>query len=379
MASLLGGLGGAAAGFATGSVPGAILGGLSGLFGGGSAPKLSPEQAALAKQQAEASRLLMQYGTNAPGSSPDEVQALAQDRGVLGQQQRNQQQALFANMGNPANAQPYINDFLKNISSQQTGQQMMLDEQHMMDALSRRREALLQAANVGKSAYEMAQPGAPASQLPQLLGQLSQALAYRRTLRNGQNSDSGNIQIPTTKGGGHPTGGWQGIPYATPQPAGQPADYTAADYNATYDPGPSPADPGAGVQALTEGLPQPLFMQQPAQQDTAGGGSSAGDDPVLAAVLHVLAKHGYKIQPDKGKGQTKKAKVGDDPQMMAMQAMMGQPPATGGMLGAPPMGQGAQAPGNEMYGANAAANQIRQAGGYGYRTMKAPGGLVFSY
>src|SRR6266851_4475269 len=96
MASLLGGLAGAGSGFASGGPIGGLIGGLTGLFGGSHAERQTAAQrAALAQQQAIA-RQLYQFSQSAPMTSPDELGALAQDRGLLGGQQRSELAGLYA-------------------------------------------------------------------------------------------------------------------------------------------------------------------------------------------------------------------------------------------------------------------------------------------
>src|SRR5205823_7402487 len=97
----------------------------------------------------------LQYGQGVPGSSPDEQAALASQQAALGEQQLNQRNQLYAALGanqGTGNAP----DMIGNLGSLFTAQHMAVDQQHLLNALAQRREALLQAANVGQGISSMA-------------------------------------------------------------------------------------------------------------------------------------------------------------------------------------------------------------------------------
>ena len=156
---------------------------LASAFGGGQ--KIPPELAALYRLQRRAARKLQDFSGSAPLSSPDERLALAQQRAMLGEQQRNQRDMLYGAQSPFVQTSP--GDFLRNLTSQQVGQQSAVDSQHLLAALQARRQALLQSAQVAQGAVGAAQPqgGGMGDAFSGLLGQLAQQYAYRNTLKRG--------------------------------------------------------------------------------------------------------------------------------------------------------------------------------------------------
>jgi hypothetical protein len=171
------------------------IGGLASAFGGSSQSK---EQRRLFQFQSGIANRLNQFSQSIPGSSPQEIAALASQRGLLGEQQRQDRQGLMSAMdlNQLSGSAP---DALANISNQQTGQQSALTAQHLLQALNNRRDAMGQAAQVAGSAYGMApQGGAGMAGLGQSLGGLAQMLAYMRALNK-----PGQVQGVPSPGGGY--------------------------------------------------------------------------------------------------------------------------------------------------------------------------------
>lgn len=344
MASLGGGLAGAAGGFAAGGPIGAALGGLAGLFGGSQKQRLTAEQrAALAQQRAIANQLYG-FAQSAPMTSPDELAALAQDRGILGQQQRGTLAGIYADL-NPAQGQIGRQDMANTLAAGLQGQQMQLQEQHMLDALARRRQALLEAANVNESVAGMA-PGYVPNPLGEQLGQLAQVVAYQRALKQGQQQR----QPAAPKGGTTPEttlqmpGALNGVG-ASPARIGNPFGLTV----------------GAPATPSSPGLQLPARM----------GGVGPGDDPVVTAILTALVQHLARRK----KPRRKRAGVGDA-MSMAVPGMMSAP--VPGMMPPAPEQPGAAAPGNAPGDVNTILNQIRQAG-LQTRLQRLPGGMRAPY
>lgn len=175
------------------------LSGLAGAFGGG--PKLPPELRALYRIQKRAAQGLQQFSRSVPLSDPLERAALAQQHGMLGEQQRAQRDQLYTAQSPFATTSP--GDFLRNLTSQQIGQQSALDSQHLLAALQARRNALLQSAQVAQGAVGAAsqQQQGSGDALAALLGQLAQQYTYRQTLNRG--GGTGGI---SAGGGGRPYG-----------------------------------------------------------------------------------------------------------------------------------------------------------------------------
>jgi len=159
---------GAAAGAGTGSaggpwgmLAGAILGGL---FGG--RQKLSPEQ----KFNMNIAKQLRTFAGSAPMSDPLERMMLAQQKGMLGQEQLQ----AFQMMQPGAGGQYFTGDAAAQMAGMQSNfvaQRSALDAQALMDALQQRRQALLQAADVAHGVGPRQEQGGG---MGQMLGNLAQ-------------------------------------------------------------------------------------------------------------------------------------------------------------------------------------------------------------
>ncbi len=166
-----------------------LAGTASSLIGGN---RMSGEQRRQLQLQNNIAGRLYAEGTGVPGSDPQEQAALASQQAQLGEQQLNQRNQAYAALGANQGTSG-LGDFLSNLGSQQTAQNMSLSSQHLMNALAMRRQALLQASGVGMSAAQLAQNQGPPNQLPAMFGQLAQSLAYNQAMKQGQ---------PKTGGGG---------------------------------------------------------------------------------------------------------------------------------------------------------------------------------
>lgn len=173
-------------------------GGLASAFGGGQ--RIPPELAALYRLQKRAAKRLQDFSGSVPLSDPLERAALAQQRAGLGEMQRSQRDQLYAAQNPFAQTSP--GDFLRNLTTQQVGQQSALDSQHLFNALQARRGALLQSAQVAQGAQGAAQPqGGGGFELAGLLGQLAERYSYRDAMRRGGGggnrggSQSGNVRF----------------------------------------------------------------------------------------------------------------------------------------------------------------------------------------
>lgn len=159
------------------------------------------------------------FGNSAPFSDPQEASALAQQRGLLGEEQRNQQQQLLS-MFNPNQLGGSLGDFAKNYSSDQMMQRSMLDAQALMNSLQQRRQSLLQASNIAGGIGPRQQQ--PQTDLGQGLGQLAGTYAQYQGQQQG-NQDIMKLlrmfqQAQQQGGGGAPGpsygGGFMGMPFS---------------------------------------------------------------------------------------------------------------------------------------------------------------------
>lgn len=177
-----GGLAGAGTGFAMGGPVGAALGGLAGLFGN-SGPSISPEQRALLKLQKNAAQQLQDYSRSIPGSSPQELAALASQRGLLGQQQRGLMSGMFANLG--AGGAANSDALLRDLAVQFQGQQSAAASGLFGQFLGNRQNALLQSAQIAQGALGAAQPNQPGFSLGEIIAKLAEQYAYQKALKPG--------------------------------------------------------------------------------------------------------------------------------------------------------------------------------------------------
>src|SRR5438046_1412388 len=140
-----------------------LAGAASSLIGGNG---MSAEQRRQLHLQNNIAQKLYGYSQGVPGSDPQEAAALAQAQAQLGEQQLAQRNQAYAALGANQGA-GNLGDFLANLGSQNVAQRMSLESQHLLNALSQRHQALMQASGVGMNAAQLAgQQGQP-NQLPQ--------------------------------------------------------------------------------------------------------------------------------------------------------------------------------------------------------------------
>ena len=171
--------------------------------------KLSPEQ----KFQMDIANQFKGFAGSAPLSDPGERMALAQQRGLLGEEQRTGREQLFSQLGAIPGQQSGLQDLLRNITQSEIGQRMQLDSQALMEALAQRRQALLQASQTAQgvgSRQERPGIGSALTAFAQMYGQ-------QQAMKKGQDQQNAFMQMmqqyfgggqPTT-GGGPGTGGIQ--------------------------------------------------------------------------------------------------------------------------------------------------------------------------
>lgn len=158
-------------GFLAAALP-SIIGGAASLLGGG--PKYTPEQRWQMNFLQQNANQLRNYANSPVGSDPLEQAQFADQRAELGQQQSQQRQNLLSQYNFLGQGTNGAGDFLKNISGQQTAQNMALNAQNIMNAMQMRRQALMQSSQLAAQMpnYQPHQNG-----LPELFGGLAQAYA----------------------------------------------------------------------------------------------------------------------------------------------------------------------------------------------------------
>jgi len=130
---------------------------------------------------------LQQYAGGVPGSSPDEQAQLAQLRGLMGNEQNIATGQVLGAL--PGGARTNVADLMKNLASSQAGERSSLDLQALMESLNRRRQALMQSAQV----YGAVGPkgGGHQSDLPAMIGNLAYQQAMQKAMRTGQQPGAG--------------------------------------------------------------------------------------------------------------------------------------------------------------------------------------------
>lgn len=169
-------------------------GAIGGLFGGG--PSISDEQRRLFNFQMRSAKDLRNYAQGVPGSDPQELQLLAQQRGLLGQQQRATMGGLFAGIGGMGSPAPA--DMMQNLAAQFQGQQSAAASGLFNQFFQNRRNALLQAAQIAAGAMPSAQPNQQGFDLGALLGPVAQGWAYQQGLKGLQPRSPATIRHPVT-------------------------------------------------------------------------------------------------------------------------------------------------------------------------------------
>ncbi len=120
-------------------------------------------------------------------SSPDEQAALAQQRGLLGNEQ---QQATGQILGAlPGGARTNVADLMKNLAGSQASERGALDLQAVMESLNRHRQALMQSAQVYGSVGPKG--GGHQSNLPELVGNYAYQQAMQKAMKVRQQQQPG--------------------------------------------------------------------------------------------------------------------------------------------------------------------------------------------
>jgi hypothetical protein len=223
------GLSGAAGGLAAGGPTGAIIGGVGSLLGGlfgNSTPKIPKELKRLYDMQYGLAQQQQQFSQSIPLSSPQEQAALASQRGLLGDQQRQQMGTLESQYDLVNQGTNGVGDFLSNLNNQYQGQQSAMTADALQNALLARRQAIGQAGQLAQGAgssvqYQQQTPLGPG------FGELARLIAYNQTLHANTQQQQGQAQRPNggpqlnTPDMSHlPTAGVQSPPAATPAGAG---------------------------------------------------------------------------------------------------------------------------------------------------------------
>lgn len=218
---------------------GSVLGGLF-----GSQPKLPPELQQLYNLQKSMAGQLNQYSQSVPLSQPQEQAALASQRGLLGQEQRQQTGQLASQYGLVNQGTNGVGDFLTNLYNQNQGQQSALTANAMQNALLQRRAALSQASGIGQAAanavqYQQQTPLGPG------FGQLARLIGYNQHMQQNQPQQANGQNAQGGGGGPQP-----GVIDRTNMPgAGSPSPTPGMDF-------PSPTGTGLGAAGSWGGTPQ---------------------------------------------------------------------------------------------------------------------------
>lgn len=203
---------------------------LAGLFGKG--PQLPPEVRRLYNMQFDIANQLKGFAGSVPLSDPGEQAALAQMRGMLGEQQRAERGMFMGALGQPGQPQTNLADALTGLTQQQGGQMMGLNAQALLDALQQRRQALYGAAQTAQGALGAAtqrQGGTDFSSILQNLGQLYGQMQARKQgmggMKPGQQMGLYGRQAPNEAmqfqpnfTGGSPLPTFPQMPSLVPQP-----------------------------------------------------------------------------------------------------------------------------------------------------------------
>lgn len=195
----------------------AAAGLVGGLFGGNEA-ELPDEVKRLLRLQQRIARDLYKFSKTAPGTAPGELAMLAQARGLMGEQFSQQREQLGALSG-PELEGAGTDRYARFLEGQQ-GALGNLTSQFFMGAQQDRRQAAMQAAGIAGQAAGTASGAyqAPQGGFAQLLGQLSNQLAYINAMKSASrpldnsNRGSGTQQTPANFGVPSPIAGnydWQ--------------------------------------------------------------------------------------------------------------------------------------------------------------------------
>jgi hypothetical protein len=225
---------------------------------------MSPEMKWLFNFQKQNAMKQQAFANSVPLSDPQELAALAQQRGLLGEEQRNAQQRVFSAMPQGA-GDSNVGDLMANLSNEQVGQRAALTAQMLQQALESRRNALLQSSQIAQGAYAPA--AAPRPQQPDVGGAIArfaQQYAYDRARKQGQGGGAGG----GTGGGMYGQSG-NTSPYTGGEPAGAAGGGAVGVPGGMAGVGIPPTPAGMGMYGATG-------TEQPSAQSVAGPMPGAG-------------------------------------------------------------------------------------------------------
>jgi hypothetical protein len=192
----------------------ALIGVAGGLLQKG--PKVPRNVQHIQRMQMLAMKGMSDFANSTPLSDPMERMALAQSRGLLGQEQMGQRDALYSQI-NPMTDAMNQGDLLSNLSNQQVGQRMNLSMSHLFEALNSRRAAMGQITGMGNQSMPAAgfQGQQSGPDFGSIFGNLASMYAEQKarrpnTLDSGAQNDLARLLASSGSGGGGGMGGGVG-------------------------------------------------------------------------------------------------------------------------------------------------------------------------
>lgn len=156
---------------------------LGGMFGGPTAPQLSPQAEWAANFLKRLAKMSLNDSNSVPLSLPGEQAALAESKGLAGEEYRNSHQNLLAAMGTNGPDSGNGADAMKNFEENRMGGLMNMDSQALMQALQRRVGLRGQAGGFAGQAGGIGaganQPGYGAPDFSSLFQQIGQHLGQQ--------------------------------------------------------------------------------------------------------------------------------------------------------------------------------------------------------
>lgn len=178
------------------------------LFGGGGpeSPELPEEFKRLFAQYMTSVKARRRWANGIPGSDPQERAALAQARGLAGQDMASQRAQFMALTGGDAGGMEGTPDMLARMADSQVGRFMSLDSEHLLSSLNARRDArasmpglIAGGANILSSGYSSGRPN-PAQGDDGMSGALSSLAGLSGYLAS-RNRGSAAPALPAPGGG----------------------------------------------------------------------------------------------------------------------------------------------------------------------------------
>lgn len=197
---------------------GLLLGGglLQGLFSG--QPELPPELQAIFRQLMRAYRDTLAYSKGVPGSDPQEQAALAQARGLAGEDLMQQRQQLLAALTPGSAGASNAADALARFGSNAAGQLAGIDTNFLLQFLRNRQDLRYGGAQGILSGALGAAGGPRINYNPDFaasIGQLAQMLGYARGMNRPFTPPTTGVSFPNSSPpvGLGPGGGFRNYPY----------------------------------------------------------------------------------------------------------------------------------------------------------------------